>query len=270
MGELIKNNDFIGISKAFDTAALDELLVQALKDGSRKSKWMKKTSFAPSGIGYGNGTCPRYWFYAFHGARFDYDDTSAPSISNMNAGTDAGKRIAEVLERAGILVDSEVPVDHEDPPIGGFIDAIVMWQDEEIVGEIKTTKTESWQYRAATMKPPGYQLLQLLIYMKVKEKDKGFFLIEDKNTHEILILPIKMTPENKELIEYVFDWMRKVKANSDANMLPERPFTQKSKECKSCPVKVTCWAGYVKELKTRKGEDPNPGRVFLPPLEVPK
>lgn len=269
MGKLIKNNDFMGISAAFDTAAFDEALVDAIKSNSRESKWTKKKSFAPSGIGYGNGKCPRFWFYAFHGALFEYDDTEALAISNMDAGTDSGKRLAKLLENAGLLIDSEVPVDHQDPPIGGFIDAVVKWQDEEIIGEVKTTRAETWQHRATTMKPPGYQLIQLLIYMKVQEKEKGFFLIENKNTHEILIIPIKMTDENREFIDYVFDWMREVKANSDSNLLPTRPFTQKSKECKSCPVKTTCWAGFEKKTAKNEGADPNPGRVSLPPLEVP-
>jgi len=124
--------------------------------------------------------CPRYWHYAFNGAEFEYD-TDAPSMANMNAGSDAGVRLAKVLDKAGILVDSEIPVQHQDPPIGGFIDAIVNWKNEEVVVEIKTTRAETWEIRATQNTVPGYQLLQLLIYMYVTGKDKGFFLTENKN-----------------------------------------------------------------------------------------
>lgn len=266
MGELVANNNF-GISKAFGVEEFDQAIAKAVKENSRQSKWTKKKSFAPSGIGYGSGTCPRYWYYAFNGAHFNYD-TPAAAIQNMDAGTDAGKRIAKMLDKAGLLVADEVEVEIQDPPIFGYIDAVVNWQGEEIIGEVKTTKQETWNYRATQMKAPGYQLIQLLIYMYVKEKQKGFFLIENKNTHEILILPIKMTDEYKKLIEDTFDWMRKVKDNADNGELPTRPFTKSSIPCKGCPVRETCWEGWTRGKVN--GTDPSPGTVTLPVLEIPK
>lgn len=270
MGDLVKNNDFFGINKAFETEAFGDALEKASSEGGRKSKFTQKTSFAPSGIGYGSGTCPRYWYYAFHGAHFNYDDTTARQRANMDAGTAAGERIADLVKQAGLLTAAEVPVRHEDPPIFGFMDLAVKWQGEEMIGEVKTTREETWNYRASTMQAPGYQLIQLLIYMKVFNKDKGFFLIENKNTHELLVIPVKMTEKNRELVDYVFDWMRTVKKSSDADQLPHRPFTPKSLQCKSCPVWDTCWEGYIKGTAKREGADPNPGVVDLPPLEVPK
>lgn len=270
MGDLIKNQDFIGINKAFETEAFGEALEKASSEGGRKSKWTKKTSFAPSGIGYGSGTCPRYWYHAFHGAMFNYDDTTARQRANMDSGSAAGERIAKLVEATGILTAAEVPVKHDDPPIFGFMDLAVKWQGEEMIGEVKTTRQETWNYRQSTMQAPGYQLIQLLIYMRVFEKDKGFFLIENKNTHELLIIPVKMTEKNRELIDNVFDWMRMVKKNSDEDKLPTRPFTPKSKECKSCPVREECWAGYSRKTAKNEGSDPNPGVVDLPVLVVPK
>lgn len=270
MGDLIKNNDFMGLSKAFDASALGELLEEASAKGGRESKWTVKKSFAPSSFyTYGNGVCPRYWYYAFHGANFVYENT-ARQRANMDSGIAAGERIAELFRKAGILKADEVEVRHEDPPIYGFMDLAVTWQDEEMIGEVKTTTAESFATRAATMKAPGYQLIQLLIYMKVFKKEKGFFVIENKNTHELLVLPVKMNKKNEELVERVFEWMRMVKKNSDEDKLPTRPFTKGSFNCKSCPVRQTCWEGYVKGTKAREGSDPAPGVVDLPPLEVPK
>lgn len=270
MGDLVKNNDFFSINKAFDTEAFGDLLEKGSKKGGRETKWTKKTSFAPSSFySYGNGVCPRYWYYAFHGAEFVYENT-ARQRANMDAGTAAGERIAKLVENAGILKDSEVQVKNEDPPIFGYMDLAVTWQGEDMIGEVKTTTTEAWTTRQSTMKAPGYQLIQLLIYMKVFNKDKGFFLIENKNTHELLVIPVKMTKSNKELIDRVFEWMRAVKKNSDEDKLPTRPFTPKSFNCKSCPVQETCWAGYQKGTVKREHKDSNPGVIDLPPLEVPK
>lgn len=269
MGDLIKNNNFTPLSKAFEIDKLEALLEEASAKGGRQDGWTIKKSFAPSGVGYGSGTCPRYWYYAFHGANFVYNNT-ARERANMDAGTAAGERIAKLFKRAGILNSAEFKIENEDPPIFGYGDLAVTWQDEQMVGEVKTTRTESFQTRASAMAAPGYQMIQLLIYMHVLNKDKGFFVVEDKNDHSLLIIPVKMTDERKALVEEVFEWMRTVKRHSDADEMPKRPFTPKSKECKSCPVWGDCWDGYVKQTAKRKGQDPNPGVVDLPPLRVPK
>jgi CRISPR/Cas system-associated exonuclease Cas4 (RecB family) len=265
--KLIVNNDFLGVSKAFNTKEFGEKLEAAYLTLDNRDKFTTKKSFAPSSVGYGKGNCPRYWFYAFNGVEF-VEDNDALSKANMMYGTEAGKRIAALLDEAGLLIEAEVEVKHEDPPIGGFMDALVMWQDEEIICEVKTTKQDQFSHRAATMKVPTYQLIQLLTYMKIFKKDKGFFLTENKNTGELLIVPIKMTKEREELIERVWAWMREVHDNAINGELPTRPFTQSSFECKSCPVKKTCWEGYKRG--SVNGHDPAPGVVDLPPLTIPK
>lgn len=269
MADLIKNNNFGGLSRAFQTDKLDEVLEAASREGARPGGFTKKKSFAPSGFyPHSQGVCPRYWYYAFNGAEFEYDNT-ARQRANMDAGTAAGDRIAKLFETAGILTDAEFKVINEDPPIFGYGDLMVDWQGEEMVGEVKTTRTESFHQRAAEMKAPGYQLLQLLIYMHVLKREKGFFVIEDKNTHEMLVIPIKMNDEYRDIIENLFTWMRMVRKNAMEGELPKRNFTRSSFNCKGCPVKNTCWPADYKRGSVN-GYDPNPGTVDLPTLEVPK
>lgn len=269
MGDLIKNNGFSPLLKAFEVEKMEAALEAASSRLGRPNGYTIKKSFAPSGVGYGSGRCPRYWYFAFHGAEFVYNNT-ARQRANMDSGTAAGDRIAKTFKEAGILNSAEFKVIHDDPPIFGYGDLAVTWQGEEMVGEVKTTRDESFQTRAATMKPPGYQLIQLLIYMHVLKKEKGFFVIENKNTHELVILPIKMTEKNQEIVDGVLEWMRTVKAASDADTMPNRPFTPKSLECKSCPVWNECWDGFVKKTAKTEGADPKPGVVDLPPLVVPR
>jgi CRISPR/Cas system-associated exonuclease Cas4 (RecB family) len=263
MSGLVHHNEHAALNKGFGTKEFGELLEKAME---REDQERTKTSFAPSGLGY-SGSCARYWYYAFNGAKFEYD-TDAKAMANMNAGTQAGQRIAEVLDKAGLLVDDEVAIRHNDPPIFGYVDAMVRWKGEVIPCEVKTTKQETWNYRAINNMVPGYQMLQLLIYMYVTGKDRGFFLTENKNTHEIFILPVKMTEEYKALVEKTFDWMRMVKKNADEGELPTRPFTKSSMQCKGCPVRNTCWEGWTRG--SVNGTDPNPGTITIPPLEVPK
>lgn len=268
MSDLIRNNNFDSLSGAFEVDKMSEILEEASERLGRKSEFKKKKSFSPSSFyGYGNGVCPRYWYYAFHGAEFKFNNT-ARERANMDAGTAAGERIAKLFDEAGLLNSAEGKVIYNDPPIFGFMDLAVTWQGEEMIGEVKTTKSESFELRAAAMKAPGYQLLQLLIYMYVYEKEKGFFVVENKNTHQLLIIPVKMTDERRELVERVFEWMREVKAASDADQLPERPFTRSSPNCKSCPVRDTCWGDGSYRRGTKN--DPDPGVINIPALDVPK
>lgn len=263
IANLVYNNEHIAIAKGFGTKEFGEALEAAMQ---RESKESTKKSFAPSSLGY-SGSCPRYWYYAFNGANFEYD-TDATAIANMDAGTAAGERLANLLRKADLLVDSEVPARLDDPPIFGFIDAIVKWKGEEIPAEVKTTKAETWQMRATNNTVPGYQLVQLLIYMHIMGKERGFFLTENKNTHELFILPVRMTDEYRELLNNIFEWMRLVKDNAENGELPTRPFTKASMQCKGCALKNTCWAGYKRG--SVNGSDPNPGSVDLPTLEIPK
>lgn len=263
MQKLVQANSQFAINQGFGTEEFGELLEKAM---TREAKYSKKKSFAPSSLGY-SGSCPRYWYYAFNGATFEYD-TDARAMANMDAGSDAGVRLANVLKKAGILRGAEIPVDHQDPPIGGFIDAMVEWKGEEIPAEIKTTKSATWQVRANQNTVPGYQLVQLLIYMYVTRKQRGFLLTENKDTHEIFIYPVKMSDENLALVERIFDWMREIKKNADEGELPTRPFSKSSMQCKGCPVKNTCWEGVTRG--SVNGKDPNPGTIDLPSLEIPK
>ncbi len=271
MGDLIKNNNFHAFTKAFETDKMETLLEEASEKSGRKNGFTTKKSFSPSSFyNLGHGVCPRYWYIAFHGAEFEYSNT-ARQRANMDSGTAAGDRIAKLYDAAGILTDSEFKVINQDPPIFGYGDLMVEWQGEEMVGEVKTTRTESFNTRATSMKPPGYQLVQLLIYMHVLKKEKGFFVTEDKNTHELLVIPVKMTEQHKAIVEGILEWMRLVKKTSDEGTLPNRPFTPKSTHCKSCPVSKTCWGdNYIKKTANKEGNDTNPGVVDLPVLKVPK
>jgi CRISPR/Cas system-associated exonuclease Cas4 (RecB family) len=263
LAELVYNNEHISIAKGFGVKEFGQALTDVM---GRESKFTKKKSFAPSSLGY-SGSCPRYWYYAFNGAEFVYEN-DATSIANMDAGSASGERIANLLDKAGLLVEAEVKAISEDPPIFGYIDAMVKWKGEVIPAEVKTTKSETWQMRATNNTVPGYQLVQLLIYMHVTNTERGFFITENKNTHELFILPVRMTDEHRALLEKIFDWMRTVKDNAENGELPNRPFTKASMQCKGCAIKDTCWAGYKRG--SVNGHDPSPGTVDLPPLEIPK
>ena len=95
------------------------------------------------------------------------------------------------------------------------------------------------------MKPTTNHLLQLLTYMKLKNAKEGFFLYENKNTQELIVIPVSMNEKNTEIIEEAFTWMCEVWDNFKEGDLPMRPAgASKSKmPCTYCPIKKECYAG---------------------------
>lgn len=242
----------------FDVEGLGDVLEKAYLELGYKNTGRAKVSFAPSSLGYGSGKCPRNWFYKLTGGVDQKDDVDALQISNMQNGTETHERIQKVFELAGILIEAEREIntmeDDSLPPIRGFVDLIVDWNGEA-VGEIKTTKQEAFTLRKAEGKPLDYHLIQLLIYMLVLKIDRGFILYENKNTGEWLIFPVKMTPENRDIVEGAFAWMIQTYEAYKAGKLPVRPFARGSKECLYCPFKKHCWKDEV-------------GKIDLPILQI--
>lgn len=234
----------VNFRSQFDVTALNKIIEAGYMKHVRKPDILKKETFAPSSIGYdGNGRCPRYWYMAFEGKYVGKETTDAMGMATMLNGRLAGERIANIIGDAGALVATEVEVSMKDPPIRGYIDALVRVDDEIVVGEIKTTRQEIFVLRQSTMKPLPYHLYQLLIYMKATGKKKGFLFYENRNDLSYLIIPIEWDEHYEQMLEDALDWLREVRANWEAegDTLPTRPFTQKSKQCKNCPLFDECW-----------------------------
>ena len=224
----------------FDHVAFGQEIEQAYLKQRRENKFTKKATFSPSSIGYGHGNCPRYWNIAFTGAEFK-ETTTAQGIANMSNGTAAHTRIEKVLEGTGRLVASEVEITSEDPPIRGFIDAILDWNGVEVIGEVKTAKQEVYAIRQSSMKPSGNHLLQLLIYMKLRKVSYGVFIYENKNDQELCLIPIKVSDRYVKIIDDLFEWLRETRKAWEDEKLPTRPYTKSKPACKNCPVFDTCW-----------------------------
>lgn len=229
---------------ALNVKGLADILDASYSDKIDKTEELTKTGFAPSTLFYGHGECPRYWHMAFDGVEFvkKYD---ARSVDNMQAGTDAHRRIQDNFEASGLQVECEKELRNEDPPIHCFVDGLVMYHfnGHNVVIEIKTTRAEAFAYLVAKNEGREYQVMQLLLYMYLMNEQYGALLYENKNDHKKLLIPVEMTDDNRAKIERLFVWMRMVKANHDAKQLPIRPYRKNSKICSGCPIKEACFAG---------------------------
>jgi CRISPR/Cas system-associated exonuclease Cas4 (RecB family) len=240
--DLIANLKFqkMADSEGFDANEFSKMYEEAVLSGKRPNEFTQKKTFSPSGVGYGNGNCPRYWFIAFTGAEFE-NKTDAMGVANMDNGTYVHDRIQKNFAKTSVFKENEPEITHDDPPIRGFADSIIEWNGKEVVGEIKSAKQEIFDIRQAEMQGLPYHKIQLLTYMKIRGAKQGFFFYENKNDNSFLIIPINMDEKNSKLIEGVWDWMRKVYAAYEAGTLPERKFTKSTWACKGCPVFKTCW-----------------------------
>lgn len=207
---------------------------------NRIDKFAQKKTFAPSTIAFSHGECPRYWYLAFEGATFT-DNADAYGAANMTAGTKSHERIQEAMGNVpGFLVDSEFKVTYSDPPIFGYGDVMLNWDGADLLGEIKTMPHDAFEYRKISGKPKLGHLVQLLIYMKIMNKSKSVLIYENKNTHELLIIPIELNEYMYQWVENAFEWMRTVRKAWEDKTLPTKNYRSNSKICKTCPIREAC------------------------------
>jgi CRISPR/Cas system-associated exonuclease Cas4 (RecB family) len=167
----------------------------------------------------------------------------------MSAGTMGHDRIQGAMLASGVAVPyvndkgektTEFKVIANDPPIFGYGDVMLNWEGEEIIGEIKTMMSEAFEYRKKTNKPKAGHLIQLLIYMKILGKQKGALIYENKNNHDLMIIPIEVNDGYRQWVDYAFNWMREVRKAWNDQTLPTKNYRGNSKICKTCPVKAAC------------------------------
>jgi CRISPR/Cas system-associated exonuclease Cas4 (RecB family) len=255
------------VQKKIDSFLDTEELIEKIKYGyiaKRETKFATKKTFAPSTIAYSHGECPRYWYLAFDGAMFE-DNADAYGGANMTAGTKSHERIQQAMADAGILKDSEFKITYSDPPIFGFGDVILDWAGEDLLGEIKTMPSEGFEYRKSAGKPKTGHLIQLLIYMKILGKTKAVLIYENKNNHDLLILPVEVTPGGYyvQWVNQAFEWMRSVRKAWEDKTLPTKNYRSNSKICKTCPLQVAC-AGAGEGLIKIKSLEPLDENKALP------
>ena len=239
---------------AFDVTGIAEKINNGYL-ANQDPKFMTKKTFAPSTLTYsdGNGVCPRYWYLAFEGSIFESYSTPY-DIANMSSGTLSHSRIEKALLDSGIAMiykkenpktkeledTTEFKVISYSPPIFGYGDCMLIWNDEEIVGEIKTQNNEAFEYRKRAGKPKKDHVAQTLIYMKVLKRSKGIIIYENKNNHELLLFPIEVNDNYRNWIDNTFEWMNSVYASWTSKTLPIKNYRTNAKICKKCPVKKAC------------------------------
>lgn len=158
----------------------------------------------------------------------------------MSNGSTSHDRIQKAMENAGILIEKEIKIVNDKPPIFGFCDVVLDWEGKRIPGEIKTIREEAFNYRKVSGTPADYHTAQLLIYMRQLKEDLGCVIYESKNSHELLIIPVEMTKEYSDWLDYLYNWMDEVHTSWTDGKLAKKAYRSNSKVCKGCPIKDDC------------------------------
>lgn len=247
---------------SIDTSALIEKIEYGYI-AKKEDKHQQKKTFAPSTIVYGHGECARYWYLAFDGATFESKDTPY-GVANMKSGTMSHDRIQQAMLDSGVAKEfldddgnptTEFKVTSANPPIFGWGDAILTWNDEEYITEIKTMPKDTFEYFSNANKPKKGHVMQLLIYMKILEKAKGFLIYENKNTHELKVFLIEVNDIYKKWANETFEWLTQVREAWKSRQMPIKNYRSNSKICKTCPLQTACTEAEAGVIKIKPLEE---------------
>lgn len=194
-----------------------------------------------------NNYCPRFWFYLFTG--IEYQPNHGSRVQRIfDTGNAVHERIQGYFEKMGILeeAEAELPQPEDTVPLRGFADAIIRWEGRKIV-EIKSISHEGFVYRQAARKPKDDHYNQLQVYLHCFEIQDGYLIYENKNTQELLVLPVKYDGSRVKKILKKYD---KIWSIYQKGELPARPYKETSKNCQYCMLNEYCWSDSNDGVKT--------------------
>ena len=151
--------------------------------------------FYPSALG---NPCNRFLYMAYNGLLVD-----RPLQSNTKRIFDNGgyleERMEEYFKDMGILIDREVSLLLESPPISGRCDFILSHETyKKIVLELKSINDRG--FKALKQFPKAEHELQLQIYLNLLPAEWGTVLYENKNDQKLKAFTIKQNPQAFERI----------------------------------------------------------------------
>jgi len=219
-----------------DVNELEVSLIKAIDDQLEKSNgkfWKQSSSFAPSST----NQCPRYMVYRLRG--FEQEISfSGRTRRIFDLGNRAEDFLDEIFDNLGILLDKQIPVKIDSPPVHGFADFLIDWGGPKPV-ECKSINEAGFVWRKNYRKPKDEHYRQLQFYLEAMDMEEGFVVYICKNDSNMLPLLVK---RDRQFISKILQKYDKIyKVYEDGN-LPARPYKETSEKCQRCDAKAHCWA----------------------------
>lgn len=183
--------------------------------------------------------CGRYWNILFEGVETT-DTWQHRNIRLVNSGSAAHEDLQNDLVKNIPGIEIEKELWHKNPNLHCFIDAYIPESNTPI--EIKTTSAENFEWRQSKMVGTASNELQLLGYMFLLESELGFLVYEDRNSLENLIIPVRMTDENRTKMQAAFDWMTQIQTTFEEGKVVKQFAGKRANSvvCNGCKVKEVC------------------------------
>lgn len=188
--------------------------------------------------------CSRYWYYLFNGVELT-QSFSPQTYRIFDNGHAVHNRLYSYFRDMGILVEEEIAVKNDSPPIEGTADGIIEWYGRKLI-ELKSISSEGFHYRKLYNKPKDEHYRQAQIYMRCLNLDSGYVIYENKNNQELL--PIYIEKDDK-FIDKLFKKYTEYYNNYLNKEIPQRPYKRTSANCSSCDLAALCWSENVQEGK---------------------
>lgn len=214
---------------------LEEELIESIDIhlAKRNEPVIKKVGgFHPS---YTN-QCARYWYYLFEGTEVT-TSFSPQTYRIFDNGHKVHDRLYSYFREMGILVEEEIPVTYDSPPIEGTADGIIDFNGNKLI-ELKSISNEGFHYRKLYNKPKDEHYRQAQIYMRCLDLPSGFVIYENKNNQEILPIYIE---KDDAFIDKLFKKYANIYDAFLKKEIPERPYKRTSAHCSSCDLASLCW-----------------------------
>jgi CRISPR/Cas system-associated exonuclease Cas4 (RecB family) len=224
--EIVEKLSSVDLENSLNKAIDDHFATQ------NETTFKKVGGFHPS---YTN-QCGRYWYYLFDGVNVT-PSFSPQTLRIFGNGHAVHDRLYGYFRDMGILVQEEIKVNHQDPPIEGTADGIINWYGDRLI-ELKSISSEGFHYRQIYKKPKDDHYRQAQIYMECLNLDGGFVIYENKNNQEILPIYIE---KDQDFINKLFKKYREFYGNFVRQSIPDRPYKRTSKNCSNCDLAALCW-----------------------------
>lgn len=207
------------------------------KDDSRT---IETDGFHASALGVSYGKCMRRAVYLLRGVPKEaVHDHRVLRIFAL--GHSIHERIQTTLADAGVLIEEEVEIEYEDPPIRGHADGVLVlpWNGKKILLEIKSCNDNTYINRLKFKKGKDEHFEQANIYAYILDIETIWIMYENKNNQEYEIFEHKT--DRKKAEKVIDRWAKAYRVFKEGN-IPVRPYKPTSKACTYCDLRDHCLA----------------------------
>lgn len=201
--------------------------------------------------------CPRSSWYTIKGYPKKEDAFTFQRLNIFEEGHHIHRKWQTWLEEAGVMVQSELPIQDDEYLLLGHADGHIRVNDKDMLIEIKSVGAGTFRFENYDLfkecdgngdemwkrlrQPFPSHVRQAMLYMHATGIHHLIFLYEWKATQDVKEFSVKYQPELIESILSTCSVVKKCVASGIPPMRPAWVENADNKTCKQCPYRTTCW-----------------------------